>query len=334
MYSICCKTTLGDTLKKFYYTKTDSGKMFLWSILVPQLLGAVFVILLTGFARTEEAYSALLDNIFIQIIMVMLAQIGFLIVYFTYNRNIDFKRASKINFKLGWKNTLICVLIGLIGVFGLNPLISCVDTFLDFIGYNLSTSLPLPLDNFGWLILNIILLAGVPAILEELVFRGVILNGYKKLGALPAMLVTSLLFALIHGSLQQFVFPFLFGLILSFVALKTGSVVAPMIIHFINNALVVILNYVNFNFEVALPTWAFALISVAICAVAFVAIWLLGKLFKNVDKPISLTPEQQEQFVAMENAEVKSNLPIILGAVLGGVFLLIDILSGLGVIAL
>ena len=53
MYSICCKTTLGDTLKKFYYTKTDSGKMFLWSILVPQLLGAVFVILLTGFARTE-----------------------------------------------------------------------------------------------------------------------------------------------------------------------------------------------------------------------------------------------------------------------------------------
>ena len=64
------------------------------------------------------------------------------------------------------------------------------------------------------------------------------------------------------------------------------------------------------------------------------AIWLLGKLLKNVDKPISLTPEQQEQFVAMENAEVKSNLPIILGAVLGGVFLLIDILSGLGVIAL
>ena len=334
MYSICCKTTLGDTLKKFYYTKTDSGKMFLWSILVPQLLGAVFVILLTGFARTEEAYSALLDNIFIQIIMVMLAQIGFLIVYFTYNRNIDFKRASKINFKLGWRNTLICVLIGLIGVFGLNPLISCVDTFLDFIGYNLSTSLPLPLDNFGWLILNIILLAGVPAILEELIFRGVILNGYKKLGAVPAMVITSLLFALIHGSVQQFVFPLLFGLILSFAALKTGSVLAPIIIHFVNNALVVILNYVNFSFEIAIPTWALLLIGLATTAAAFVIIWLLGKLFKNVDKKIVLTEEQLESYVAMESREVSSNLPIILGVILGAMFLIIDLLSGLGVILL
>ena len=298
------------------------------------MLGALFVILLTFFAGTEEAYNNLINNIVVQVFTVMLAQIGFLIVYFVYNRDINFKVASKINFNIGWKNALLCVLIAVIGVFGINPLISSIDGFLVDIGYNLAGSLPLPMDNFGWLILNIILLAGVPAILEELIFRGVILNGYKKLGAVPAMVITSLLFALIHGSVQQFVFPFLFGLILSFAALKTGSVLAPIIIHFVNNALVVILNYVNFSFEIAIPTWALLLIGLATTAAAFVIIWLLGKLFKNVDKKIVLTEEQLESYVAMESREVSSNLPIILGVILGAMFLIIDLLNGLGVILL
>lgn len=298
------------------------------------MLGALFVILLTFFAGTEEAYNNLINNIVVQIFTVMLAQIGFLIVYFVYNRDINYKVASKINFNIGWKNAALCVLIAVIGVFGINPLISSIDGFLVDIGYNLAGSLPLPMDNFGWLILNIILLAAVPAILEELIFRGVILNGYKKLGAVPAMVITSLLFALIHGSVQQFVFPFLFGLILSFAALKTGSVLAPIIIHFVNNALVVILNYVNFSFEIAIPTWALLLIGLATTAAAFVIIWLLGKLFKNVDKKIVLTEEQLESYVAMESREVSSNLPIILGVILGAMFLIIDLLSGLGVILL
>lgn len=321
-------------MKKFYYTKTDSGKIFLWSLLVPQMLGAVFIIILTTFAKTEEAYKEIINNIVVQILFTMLAQIGFLIVYFVYNRNINFKKASKINFKLGWRNTLICVLIGLIGVFGLNPLISCVDNFLVYIGYDLASSLPLPMSNVGWLFLNILLLAVVPAIFEELIFRGVILNGYKKLGILPAMVVSSLLFALIHGSIQQFLFPFLFGLILSFVAIKTGSVIAPMIIHFINNALVVILNYINFSFEITLPNWLFTIISLAICLCAFVIIWLLGKLIKRVDKPIELSLEEQEEFAIMQKNEVSSSLPLILGVVLGAMFFIIDLLSGLGVILL
>lgn len=298
------------------------------------MLGALFIILLTFFAGTEEAYNNLINNIVVQVFTVMLAQIGFLIVYFVYNRDINYKVASKINFNIGWKNALLCVLIAVIGVFGINPLISSIDGFLVDIGYNLAGSLPLPMDNFGWLILNIILLAGVPAILEELIFRGVILNGYKKLGAVPAMVITSLLFALIHGSVQQFVFPFLFGLILSFAALKTGTVLAPIIIHFVNNALVVILNYVNFSFEIAIPTWALLLIGLATTAAAFVIIWLLGKLFKNVDKKLVLTEEELESYVAMESREVSSNLPIILGVILGAMFLIIDLLNGLGVILL
>lgn len=321
-------------MKKFYYTKTDSGKIYLWSILTPQMLGALFVILLTFFAGTEEAYNNLINNIVVQIFTVMLAQIGFLIVYFVYNRDINYKVASKINFNIGWKNAALCVLIAVIGVFGINPLISSIDGFLVDIGYNLAGSLPLPMDNFGWLILNIILLAAVPAILEELIFRGVILNGYKKFGAVKAMVITSLLFALIHGSMQQLVFPFLFGLILSFVAIKTGSVIAPIIIHFVNNALVVILNYVSFSFEIAIPNWALFLIGLVTTAAAFLIIWLLGKLLKNVDKKLVLTEEQLESYVAMESREVSSNLPIILGAVLGAMFLIIDLLSGLGVILL
>ena len=301
---------------------------------MPQVLGAIFVIFLSMFAKTEEAYKSLLENTFVNILIVMLAQIGFLIVYTIFNLNVDYIKASKINFNLGWKNVLICIVIAVVGVFGINPLISSFDIFLNYIGYDLATSLPLPLSNFGWLILNILLLAGVPAILEELIFRGVIFNGYKKLGSIKAILISSALFALIHGSLQQLLFPFLFGLILSFTAYKTGSVIAPMIIHFMNNATVVVLNYLNFNFVIDLPTWAFVLISISICIVAFVAIWLLGKLLKNVDKVYVFSEEEQLEILNMKNNEVNSSFPIILGVVLGIIFLLIDILSGLGVVAL
>ena len=235
---------------------------------------------------------------------------------------------------MGWKNTLICIAIAIIGVFGINPLISSFDIFLTYIGYNLATSLPLPLSNFGYLVLNILLLAVVPAILEELIFRGVIFNGYRKFGAIKAILISSALFALIHGSLQQLLFPFLFGLILSFTAYKTGSVISSMIIHFINNATVVVLNYINFNFAIDLPTWSFVLISIILCALTFVVVWLLGKLLKNVDKAQTFSEEEQLEIINMKNNEVISNFPIVLGVILGALFLVIDILSGLGVIVL
>ena len=320
-------------MKKFYYTPTDSGRMFLWSVLAPQILGAVFLSVLMFASGTEEAYKGVLENQIINVMLTMLAQIAFVIVFFTLNRRTNYVRACKINIKIGWINLLVCILIAVIGVFGINPIISQMDNFLTYIGYDLTTAMPLPLDNFGWFVLNIILLAGVPAVVEELIFRGVILNGYKKLGAVPAILISSALFALIHGSAQQLLFPFLFGLILGFVALKTGSVVSSIVVHFLNNALVVLFNYVGFNYAFNLPIWAEILISLAMLALTFVIVWVLGNLLKNVDKKKDLSEEDQQAVLEIQKSQISSNQPIIFGTIIAGLLLILEFLTGLGVIA-
>lgn len=69
------------------------------------------------------------------------------------------------------------------------------------------------------------LLVIVAPFTEELLFRGLILRGlYKRFGGLVAILLSSLLFGLVHLNPWQFVTALLLGLILGWAYLRTGSV--------------------------------------------------------------------------------------------------------------
>lgn len=318
-------------MKRDYYTKTDAGRVFLWTLVVAQLLGAVFAFILVKAGGTAEGYKELLNNNLIITIQAMLAQAAFLIVYLYFNRGVDYKKASKINVRLGWQNVLICIAIAIICIFGFSFLTQISDEFLTYIGFELETSI-LPLDNAGWLVLNIILLAAVPAVLEELVFRGIILNAFrKKTGDVASIFISAALFSLMHCSPQQTVFTFVFGIVLAFVVVKTGSVVSSMIIHFLNNAIAVIFMYAKFDIALSLPTWAMVLIAIAATAATFVAVYFLGKLFKNTDKNISL--EESIIEVSDDNASEKaaeSNLPLIIGVGLAAIMWIMVLINGLG----
>jgi sodium transport system permease protein len=84
----------------------------------------------------------------------------------------------------------------------------------------------------------ILLMAAVPAVCEELAFRGFIFGGLvRDRGRLRAVLVTALMFGVSHGVLQQSLCASLMGVLLGWIALRTGSVLPGMMIHFTNNAL-------------------------------------------------------------------------------------------------
>ncbi len=70
---------------------------------------------------------------------------------------------------------------------------------------------------------------------EEFVCRGVILGTLKKHGNWWAILMSAMLFALIHMNFYQGPYAFLMGIVLGYVAVKTGSIWCPVIIHMINN---------------------------------------------------------------------------------------------------
>ena len=90
----------------------------------------------------------------------------------------------------------------------------------------------------------ILIFAIVPAFCEELIFRGVVFNGLKKsLGSLPAIFLSALTFALVHQNIQQFIYPFIMGIVFAVIADKTGNIFYTMIMHLFNNITTITIQY-------------------------------------------------------------------------------------------
>lgn len=73
-------------------------------------------------------------------------------------------------------------------------------------------------------------------ILEELLFRGVILDGLlKNYEPWKAIGFSAFLFALVHGNLAQGIGAFVIGLLIGWIYWKTQSIIPGIIVHFLNN---------------------------------------------------------------------------------------------------
>ncbi len=73
-------------------------------------------------------------------------------------------------------------------------------------------------------------------ILEELIFRGIILNGLlKRYSPVKSIVISSILFGVVHLNPWQFVAAFLIGLLSGWVYYKTRKLSLSILIHFINN---------------------------------------------------------------------------------------------------
>lgn len=77
----------------------------------------------------------------------------------------------------------------------------------------------------------------IPAFSEELLFRGTICKNLEVYGKGTAVLISAVLFSLMHTNVEQVLYSFVAGLLFGLIYVESGSIVYPMIIHFINNAL-------------------------------------------------------------------------------------------------
>lgn len=99
--------------------------------------------------------------------------------------------------------------------------------------------------NITDLLLNLFFIALVPAICEELFFRGIVQKfAYSFLKRKwAAILVSGLLFALLHFTLYEFIPIFLAGMLLAWVYQNTGCIWLNILLHFLNNGLQVVIAY-------------------------------------------------------------------------------------------
>lgn len=95
------------------------------------------------------------------------------------------------------------------------------------------------------ILLSIIVFAVVPAIVEEFVFRGLILGAYSKVDARAGILISSLFFALLHFSFGSVMYGFFFGLLFAVVRIATDNLIYTMIMHCLFNLINVLLSYMK-----------------------------------------------------------------------------------------
>lgn len=74
----------------------------------------------------------------------------------------------------------------------------------------------------------------VGPIVEELVYRGFVMQSLRKYGTMFAMVLSSFLFGIMHGNIAQIPFAFFVGLVLAYIA-QEYSLKWAMIVHIINN---------------------------------------------------------------------------------------------------
>lgn len=77
----------------------------------------------------------------------------------------------------------------------------------------------------------------VPPLVEELMFRGAVLQSLRRFGDGFAVLGSALIFGMMHGNFTQTVFAFIAGLAMGYAAVKAESLLPSILIHFTNNAL-------------------------------------------------------------------------------------------------
>lgn len=92
-------------------------------------------------------------------------------------------------------------------------------------------------DNVYGYILAFVSTAVFPALLEEFAMRGIVLGVLKEYGEGFAIAVSGLLFGVMHLNFDQMPFAAILGVVLGFIAVKTGTVWVSVGVHFLNNAI-------------------------------------------------------------------------------------------------
>ncbi len=107
--------------------------------------------------------------------------------------------------------------------------------------YNRQVIVIARMNNFADYLISVFIIALLPAIFEETLFRGGIQNLLSRWFRMPvlAIVITALLFSAVHGSYLGFLSRFALGFLLGWIYYRTGNIWLNIFGHFFNNAIAV-----------------------------------------------------------------------------------------------
>lgn len=187
---------------------------------------------------------------------------------------------------------LIGLLICMAGNYATNGLIFFFDLF------HISLTAPettAPSDALSCVLL-FIQSAVAPAVVEEFAVRGVVMQPLRRYGDWFAILMSSLVFAIMHGNLVQAPFAFIAGLGLGYAVIASGSLWVGILIHFFNNSISVVQTIAIANLPAAtVQVISAVMIGTVIAAGAAALLVYLFKKGLRIVLPLSIVPLRRSE---------------------------------------
>ena len=244
-------------IMKFPLIKNASQGTKLLTFMLLLIFGLVFSSVL-GVLVAMTNGGSIFDLKNLQIIQVLNQVIGFLMPPVVYAMLVQEKPWDY----LGIKKLQTWSLLGIVAMFTIIPFLGMVNDWNDGIVFpesmraieeqmrntqKQSEEIIKTFISQGSLCSSLLIIAALAAVSEELLFRSVIQKALIKLfkNAHVAIVVTAFVFSAVHMDFFGFFPRFILGLMLGYMFWMSGSIFPSMLMHFVNNATIVMLYYLN-----------------------------------------------------------------------------------------
>lgn len=148
-------------------------------------------------------------------------------------------------------NAVLLVFVGMGGCYLANIVTSYLTMLASAFGIESMAMQMMPEFNEAEPVSTVLQILGyaiLPALFEEFAYRGVVLQSLRRYGDWFAILISALLFGILHGNIVQIPFAFLVGLLLGYVTVVSGTMWVGIAIHFGNNMLSVLQSVLQAKF--------------------------------------------------------------------------------------
>ncbi len=213
---------------------TVTGANVLFFIFTVIFLTYQFVAgIIMGAEVYDKIYAFVLANEFIILASVLI---------YCFIKKINIRETFRFN-KVKALPAFLILLIAVPASYAASMFNTIVIYLLQLIGDIPNPGIPTP-GNIPELLTGILIIAVAPGICEEMMHRGLLLRAYEKRGTYKAVIIVSFLFGLFHFDITNLIGPVLLGLLIGYYVVRTDSILAGMLAHFLNNAFAEIVQYV------------------------------------------------------------------------------------------
>lgn len=221
-----------------------SGGAFLGQTALVLALNLLIALVLTVFRSNQAVTAILYDPLTENVLEILFSVLAFTLPFVAAFKIGKHKISDLVSLKKPKSENLLPLILFGIGFCSFaNIATSIAGSFFTSFGIEYdATSIEKPEGLIATVVLSISV-AVIPPLVEEFALRGIVLGALRKYGDAFAIIVSAVLFGVMHGNFEQMPFAFLTGLVLGFITVKSDSLWPAIFVHAWNNATALIFTF-------------------------------------------------------------------------------------------